>query len=189
MENITLYIILGISAILYIWYAKLISKRNTAKEALSGIDVQLKKRSSVIPNILKIAKKFMEHEKELLTEITALREQVNESYDKTSKEAVQEHIKAAEQLAGKMGQLMISVEDYPNLKSDQTMIEAMRSYNEIEAQISAARRFYNSAVTALNNAIQIFPGNIIAGIAGVTEMPFYEAEEAAKAPVDAGDYL
>lgn len=175
--------------VLYGWYASIIGKRNKAQEALSGIDVQLKKRSNLIPNILKIAKKFMDHEKSLLTEITALRERVDQDYDKSDKGEVQQHLNASELLAGKMGQLMVSVEDYPELKSNETMIQAMQTYNEVEAQIAAARRFYNSSVTSLNNSIQIFPGNLLAGLANASVLPFYEAEEAAKAPVNAGEYL
>ena len=174
---------------LYVWYAGIISKRNSSQEALSGIDVQLKKRSNLIPNILKIAQKFLEHEKSLLTEITELREQADKGYDKADKNSVQEHLQLSELLGGKMGQLMVRVEAYPDLKSDQTMVQAMQTYNEVEAQIAAARRFYNSAVTALNNSVQIFPGNIIANMAGVSEMPFYETDEAARAPVSADDYL
>jgi len=189
MDYVTLAFIAIPIAILYFWYASIIGKRNKAKEALSGIDVQLKKRSNLIPNVLKIASKFMGHERSLLNEITELRAGSDKNYDQGDTEAVRQHLAAAEQLTGKMGQLMITVEAYPDLKSDQTMIQAMQSYNEVEAQIAAARRFYNSAVTSLNSSVQIFPGNIIAGIAGVTEMPFYEAEEASRAQVDADDYL
>ena len=84
---------------------------------------------------------------------------------------------------------MVQVENYPDLKSDQTMLNAMNSYNEVEAQIAAARRFYNSAVKNLNNSVQIFPGNIIANMASIETMPFYEADEAAKAPIDASNFL
>lgn len=191
MDNTFMAVVLvvGPLLLLYIWYASIIGKRNKSKEALSGIDVQLKKRSNLIPNILKIAKKFMEHEKSLLTEITELRAKTDEDYNQNDKEAVQQHFSIAKQLAGKMGQLMVAVEDYPDLKSDQTMLHAMQTYNEVEEQIAAARRFYNSAVTSLNNAVQIFPGNIIANMAGVSEMPFYEAEEAAKVPVNADAFL
>lgn len=189
MDWTILIIILVPLALAYFWYASIIGRRNKAQESLSGIDVQLQKRSDLIPNILTIAKKFMEHEKSLLTEITALREQVDKDYDKTSSDAVREHLHAAKQLQSKMGQLMVQVEDYPDLKSDQTMIQAMQTYNEVEALISAARRFYNASVTALNNAIQIFPGNIIAGMIGVSAMPFYEADEAARQPVSAADFL
>ena len=174
---------------LYFWYASIIGKRNKVLEALSGIDVQLKKRSNLIPNILTIAKKFLEHEKTLLTDITELRSRTDQEYDVKDAGAVKEHLGLAGQLAGKMGKFMITVEAYPDLKSDQTMIQAQQTYNEVEAQIAAARRFYNSSVTALNTAVQIFPGNLIAGMAGVVSFPFYEAEEEARAPVDAGDYL
>lgn len=182
-------IILGLLAFLYFWYAGLIAKRNKAKEALSGIDVQLKQRLDLIPNILKIASKFMEHESELLTQITALRTQATSSYDKNNKDAVAEHLNIAKQLEGKMGQLMVNVENYPTLKSDQTMLQAMQTYNEVESMIAAARRFYNSAVTALNNSVEVFPGNIIANMAGVQTMPFFEAEAEARASIDANQYL
>lgn len=181
---------LGIVVIIaYLWYVSLIKKRNAGREALSGIDVQLKKRANLVPNILKIAKKFMEHEKSLLTDITALRAQVTAGYDLNDAEAIRLHLVAAEQLNSKMGQLMVNVENYPELKSDSTMLQAMQTYNEVEEHISAARRFYNAAVSELNTAVEIFPGSIIAAMANVRVMPFYEADEAAKTPVDAADFL
>lgn len=173
----------------YLWYVSIIGKRNKAEEALSGIDVQLQMRGDLIPNILQIAKKFMEHEKTLLTEITELRGGAAQPYDKTNPEAVKEHLVKAAELQGKMGQLMIQVENYPQLKSDQTMMTAMQSYNEVEAQIAAARRFYNAAANALKNAVQIFPGNLIAAMAGVQPLPFYDAPESSTAPVKASDIL
>ena len=181
---------LGLVVIIaYLWYVSLVKKRNAGREALSGIDVQLKKRANVVPNILTIAKKFMDHEKSLLTEITELRTQVTNSYDTGDADEIKQHLAAAERLNSKMGQLMVTIENYPELKSDNTMLQAMQTYNEVEAHISAARRFYNAAVTELNNAVEIFPGSIIASMANIKVMPFYEADEAAKAPVNAGDYL
>ncbi|QYK01266.1 LemA family protein [Shewanella psychrotolerans] len=181
---------LGIAVMIaYLWYVSLIKKRNVGREALSGIDVQLKKRANLIPNILKIAKKFMEHEKSLLTEITSLRTQVTAGYDLNDPQAIKDHLVAAEQLNSKMGQLMVNVENYPELKSDNTMLHAMQTYNEVEEHISAARRFYNAAVSDLNTAVEIFPGSIIASMANVKVMPFYEADEASRAPVDAADFL
>jgi LemA protein len=184
-----LAIILGLFILAYFWYANIISKRNKALEALSGIDVQLKQRLDLIPNILKIAQKFMDHERGLLEDITKLRTRASADYNPKDKSAVTEHLAIAEQLSGKMGQLMISVENYPTLKSDATMVQAMQTYSEAEANVAAARRFYNASVTALNNAIQIFPGNLIASMAGVTDLPFFKAEEAVHAPVNADDYL
>jgi len=181
--------LIAVVVIFYGWYVSIIKRRNKAQEALSGIDVQLQKRSNLIPNILKIAKKFMEHESALLTQVTELRTKAGADYDSSNPEEVKVHLGAAKELSGAMGRLMVAVEAYPELKSNETMIQAQQTYNEVEAQIAAARRFYNSAVSTLNNAVQIFPGNVIAGIAGVAAMPFYEADEAARAPVDAGDFL
>ncbi|MCG9728964.1 LemA family protein [Shewanella sp. Isolate13] len=175
--------------IAYLWYVSLIKKRNTGREALSGIDVQLKKRSNLVPNILKIAQKYMDHEKSLLTEITELRSLAAKGYNHVDPDSVKAHLEVSEKLNQKMSQLMVSVENYPELKSDNTMLQAMQTYNEVEAQLSAARRFYNSAVSELNTAVEIFPGSIIASMASVKVMPFYEADEASKAPVDAADYL
>lgn len=189
-SSLLLLIVVGLPLLIgYFWYVNIIGKRNKAREALSTIDVQLKQRFDLIPNILKIAKKFLEHEKSLLTEITALREHAAQPYDKNNADAVREHLATAQTLAGKMGNLMLSVENYPDLKSDATMLQAMQTYNEVEAQITAARRFYNATVTELNNAVQIFPGNIIAGMAGVSAMPFFETDEASRAPVDANNFL
>lgn len=131
----------------------------------------------------------MEHEKSLLTEITELRTQVTSSYNTGDADEIKQHLVAAERLNSKMGQLMLSVENYPELKSDNTMLQAMQTYNEVEAHISAARRFYNAAVPELNNAVEIFPGSIIASMVSVNAMPFYEAGEADKAPINADDYL
>ena len=84
---------------------------------------------------------------------------------------------------------MINMEDYPDLKSNETLIQAQQTYNEVEAQIAAARRFYNSSVTELNNTIEIFPGNLLAGIANSKIMPFFEADEAVVEPINATDYF
>jgi len=186
----TVWIVLGVIVVgLYAWYATIISKRNRALEALSGIDVHLRMRTNVIPNVLTVAQKFLDHEKTLLTDITELRTRTDRDYDPKDADAVKAHLDAAQALGARMGQLMVTVENYPDLKSDATMLQAQQTYNETEAQIAAARRFYNSAVSSLNSAVQIFPGSLIAGIAKVQPMPFYEADEASRAPVAAGDYL
>lgn len=190
MDHILLLAVIGVVLfIVYIWYAGIIAKKNKALEALSGIDVQLKKRNNLIPNILKIAARFMNHEKELMEKITKLRTKVSDGYNADDAQSIKKHLQDARELDSSLGELMISVEDYPDLKSDQTMIVAQQTYNEVEEQISAARRFYNSAVTALNNSIEIFPGNLIAPLAKAKTLPFYKADEASKAPVDANDFL
>ena len=173
----------------YVLYSGLIKKKNQVFESLSGVDVQLKKRSNLIPNILKIAQKFMEHEKELMTEVTKLREHADADYDKNKAEEIKQHIKNEKALSHKMGQIMVKLENYPDLKSNETMVQAQQSYNEVEAQIAAARRFYNSAVKDFNNAVEIFPSSLFAKMLNLNIMPFYEADEASKQNIDASDFL
>ncbi len=191
MDATNIILIIGAILIifLYVWYTRIIRNKNQVYEALAGIDVQLKNRSNLIPNILTIAKKFMEHEIELISSVTELRTQSNAEYDSGDAKAVKQHMELASALGSEMGKLMISVEAYPELKSDQTMQQAQLSYNEVETKIAAARRFYNSAVGQLNNSIEIFPGNIVARYAKVSTMPFYEADEASRVPVDASSIL
>ena len=182
-------IIILVFVLLYFLYARIIRNKNNVLEALAGIDVQLKTRSNLIPNVLTIAKKFMTHEKDLLENVTKLRTRESEGYDQTDPTSIKEHISAATALGSELGKMMISVEAYPDLKSNETMIKAQLTYNEVEAKIAAARRFYNSAVAQLNNSIEIFPGSILARYANAQIMPFYEADEASKQPISAGKFL
>jgi len=122
--EISLIVVVVVLAILYTWYAIIISRRNTAREALSGVDVQLINRANVIPNILTIAKKFMEHEASLIEEVTTLRTQATGDYNQLDPKAVAEHLNVSSALGSQMGRLLISMEDYPELKSDATMVQA-----------------------------------------------------------------
>ena len=171
----------------YGMYTGLIKKKNKLNEAMSGIDVQLNKRYSLIPNILTIANKFMEHETELFGQISALRSQA--AGIRSTQDTIAKKIDLDNQIAAKMGQIMLNVENYPQLKSDQTMIQAMQTYAEVEEHIAAARRFYNSAVNDLNNSAEIFPSSIIANMIGVRPYPFFEANEVARQEIHAADYF
>lgn len=182
--ELTYIVIILFVVLFYGWYASIIMKRNAVLRALSGIDVQLKKRSNLLPGILKVAKKFMDKEVQLLNDVTAMRSKAHESYDPKHQDSVKKHLEHVGNLDKSLSQLMVNVENYPELKSDQTMIEAQRTFNEVEEQIAASRRFYNSSVTSLNNAIEIFPGSLIANIVGVKSMPFYEVEDSFKSPID-----
>jgi len=178
-------IVLVFIGILYNLYVGVIKNANQAREALSGIDVQLKKRHDLIPNILTIAQKFMEHERGIFEEVTKLRTQAL-----NAKSGSKEKFQLEGELNSKLGQIMVQVENYPQLKSDATMTQAMQTYNEVEEHISAARRFYNSALTQLRNSITIFPSNIFAGFAGdARDFQFFSTDEASKAPVNASSYL
>ena len=187
----TLLILLFIGLILccafYATYVSLIKKKNKTLEAFSSIDVQLKKRYDLIPNILTIAQKFMEHEKGLLEEVTKLRTKAISLPNDIN--SISEKIELDSQIKSLMGQIMVSVENYPQLKSDQTMVMAMQTYNEVEEHIAAARRFYNSAVLELNNAVEIFPSSLIASMIGINKQEFFQADEAERKSINAADYL
>jgi LemA protein len=174
-----LIIAAAILVVLYLWYTTIITRRNKVQEALSSVDVHLNQRHDLIPNIVSLAARFMDHERALLTDVTRLREEARKTTPTTADEAGKRFALEGE-LGQRVGQLLVSMEAYPELKSDRPLIEAQSTWTEVEAQITAARRFYNAAVNQLNNAIQTFPGSIIAGIAGVTAMPFFEAPAAAR---------
>lgn len=173
--------------VLYNMYVQIIQKKNKVKEAMGGIDVQLNKRYSLIPNILTIANKFMEHEKGLMTEVTALRTQAASL--RSTADTIAKKIDLDNQIAAKMGQIMLNVENYPQLKSDQTMIQAMQTYAEVEEHIAAARRFYNSAANELKNAVEIFPSSLFARMLNVKSVDFINATEQERQPIKASDFL
>ena len=176
-------VLLGIIVValagVYLWYAAIIARRNKVNEAMSSVDVHLNQRHDLIPNIVKLADRFMEHERELLTEVTRLREEARRPTGSSTSE-VGKRFEIEGELGQRIGQLLARMEAYPELKSDRPLIEAQQTWTETEAQITAARRFYNAAVNQLNTAIQIFPGSILATIAGVEAMPFFDAPAAAR---------
>ena len=182
--------VIGIAVLagVYVWYATIIARRNKVNEAMSSVDVHLNQRHDLIPNIVRLAGRFMDHERELLTDVTRLREDAR-SLPKTTPGEVAKKFDVENQISQRVGQLMVSMEAYPQLKSDQPLIEAQRTWTEAEAQITAARRFYNAAVNQLNNSTQIFPGPIIAAMAGVRTMPFFEATAEARVAPSVDDLL
>lgn len=189
MSPFMLIILLLVIALilLYPMYVRLIQLKNKTKEAMSGIDIQLKKRYDLIPNILTVAQKYMEHERGLFDEITRLRSAAASIHSDAN--TIGKKIELDNQIASKMGQLMVNVENYPQLKADGTMMQAMQTYSEVEEHIAAARRFYNSAVNELNNAVEIFPSSVVAAMIGIKSYPFFETDETSRQAVNAGDYL
>ena len=169
-------------------YVQLIVCRNKVQESMSDIDVQLKKRYDLIPNMLQMAAKFMEHEKQLMTELTDLRTRAMQNNFATSP---QEKMALENLLAQKLQEFKLSVENYPDLKSNQTMITAMQSMNEVEEHIAAARRFYNANVGELKNRVEIFPSSMVAKWLNITyeKMPFFEVNAVERAPINSKDYF
>lgn len=182
---ILLIIITALAFVLYGCYAGVIKARNQLDEALSGIDVQLRKRSDLIPNVLKIAQKFMKHEKDIFTEITKLRTEVSKQPIGTAK-----RFNAESKLHDAMKQLVISVENYPQLKSDVTMVKAMDTYTDVEENVAASRRFYNAALRELKNKTQIFPSNLFAKYAGdISKYDYFQTSDKEAQAIDADHYI
>ena len=170
---------------LYRSYVFVVKARNQLDEALSGIDVQLKKRADLVPNILKTAQKFMTHEKEMFTEITKLRTDVFQQSIGTAK-----RFDTETKLQDSLKQFIMSVENYPQLKSSDAMINAMETLNETEENIAASRRFYNSALRQLNDKVKIFPYSLFKVYAGdVSGLSYFKASEKEKNSIDVNDYL
>lgn len=183
--------LLSIAAVaLYVWYGAIVARRNAVSEALGGVDAQLQQRHDLIPNVLTIADHFMRHERELFAQITQLRSAASGKLGDVDFAHIGERLKIEGELDRNVGRLFALAESYPELKSNAAMTEAQRSYQDVENNIAAARRFYNSAVARLRNAAQIFPGPALARAAGVTVLPpFFEAGSASRAPVEAKSVL
>ncbi len=162
-------------------YNNMVRKRNNVENAFGGIDAQLKKRFDLIPNLVNTVKEFMGHEKDLLEGITELRTKaMNAQGDSAERAGIESQISSA------MGKLMVAVENYPDLKSNQNFLNLQRSLNEVESQLSAARRTYNAAVTAYNNSVETFPNNLIAGAFNFGRKAVFDIPEVERGNVDVG---
>ena len=189
MSLTVILVVVAVIALLWLYgvYVSVIQKRNKVLEAFSSIDVQLKKRYDLIPNILTIAQKFMDHERSLIEDVTKLRTEVYSMANNLNN--IDKKIELDGLISKKMGQIFVAMENYPQLKSDATMTTAMQTYNEVEEHIAAARRFYNSAANELKNAVEIFPSSLVASICGIKAVDFFRAEESERKPVNAQDFL
>jgi LemA protein len=152
-------------------YNSLIGLRNRVKNAWSQIDVQLKRRHDLIPNLLETVKGYMKHEREIMENITKYRSQAmdaNTVGDKAAAEGL---------LSGALGQLRVQVENYPDLKANQNFLALQEELTSTENKISFARQAYNDQVLFYNNKIQMFPSNIVAGMFSFKEEEFFEIED------------
>ena len=191
--SLTNFIIIGLAIAFVAWfysvYVNVVKTKNKVDEAMASIDVQLKKRYDLMPNVLFLANKFMQHEKGLIEDITKLRTEALKLANGVGN--MQDKINVNNEIQKKMGELFVSVENYPQLKSDATMVQAMQTYAEVEEHIAAARRFYNSAVRDLKNVVQIWPSSTFAASMGITaDIPYFEAAgEVERAPINAQNYF
>lgn len=174
---IIVLVIVGVLLLLGIGiYNNLVGARNQVENAFGSIDVMLKKRYDLIPNLVETAKAYMKHERETLTSITEMRTRAIAPNISTD-----EKVQLENHISGMMKSVMVSVENYPDLKASEQFTMLQRSWNETEEQISAARRNYNASVTAYNNAVEKFPSNIFASMFGhkrkyVLEIPETERQ-------------
>ncbi len=188
MSMIIVLILVLLAVFAVVLYVQLIVCRNKVQESMADIDVQLKKRYDLIPNMLQMAAKFMEHERLLMTELTELRTRAMQNNFATNP---QEKMALENMLNQKLQEFKLSMENYPDLKSNQTMITAMQSMNEVEEHIAAARRFYNANVNELKNRVEIFPSSLMAGWLHISyeKTPFFEITDVERAPINSMNYF
>lgn len=159
-------------------YNMLIRKRNATDNAFYSMDVQLKKRHDLIPQLIDTVKGYMQHERTLLESLTQLRQQ------SLSAVPVNDRVKLDNALQSLISQLNITVENYPELKASTQFLRLQGAINETEEQLAASRRYYNAAVNDYHNALQSFPSSLIAGWAGMKQRDYFSIDEAAgKTPV------
>ena len=149
-------------------YNKLISLRNRVKNSWAQIDVQLKKRFNLIPNLVDTVKGYAKHEKTVLTDITKARNMMQKAKDVNAKAA------AENQLSGALKSLFAVAENYPDLKASQNFLQLQEELSGMESKIAYARQFYNDMVMRFNTAIQVFPTNIFANMLKFTEQQHFE---------------
>lgn len=184
---ITLLVMLGISiiAVLYVvgLYNNLVTLRNRFKNAFSQIDVQLKRRYDLIPNLVETARAYMKHEREALEAVIAARNQAAVSAKRAAAvpgdiEAMVGLAGAENSLNGALGRMFALAEAYPDLKANQTMMQLSEELTSTENRVAFARQAYNDAVTSYNTSCEVFPGSLIAGSFGFTKAGLLEIEVA-----------
>ena len=174
-------ILIVIGGIVVLWliltYNRLITLSNRTKEAWSDIDVQLKRRYNLIPNLVETVKGYATHERELFERVTKARVLA------MGAQTIKEKGEAENMLSGTLKSLFAVAENYPDLKASSNFLELQRELRDTEDKIQASRRFYNGNVRDLNIKIESFPTNIVAGLLGFKKRDFFEAEGGEREPV------
>jgi len=171
--EVILIVIVVVALIFVFMYNSLVSKRNMVDQVFASMDAMLKKRFDLVPNLVSSVKEYMKHEAGTLTKITELRTKaLSPNISNEEKIAVNNELNKA------LGGLKVAFENYPDLKASNNFLQLQASLNEVEEQISAARRTYNAAVNSNNNAVDMFPTNIIAGMFGFKRRTLFEIPEA-----------
>jgi LemA protein len=182
VRTMTLFIILGIVLLLVLMcigiYNSLIKLRNNRENAFANIDVQLKQRHDLIPQLVAAVKGYAEHEKELLTRVTEARAAAMQAT------GINDKIQAENQLSSALAGLKVSLEAYPYLKANQNFLQLQNEISDIENKLAATRRYFNTATRELNNKVQTFPSNILAGMFGFQKEPMFEVPTEERAAME-----
>jgi LemA protein len=165
-------LVIGIIILIAIWvislYNGLVKLRNRRQNAFADIDVQLRQRHDLVPQLVETVKGYASHEKELLLRVTEARTAA------MSAGSIDDKIKAEQQLTAALQGLKVQVEAYPDLKANQNFLQLQEELSDIENKLAAARRFFNGATTEYNNAVESFPGNLIARNFGFQREVFFD---------------
>jgi LemA protein len=169
---IIVFVILGLIVLFVLWaislYNRLVKLRNNREQAFADVDVQLKQRHDLIPQLVETVRGYMQHERSVLTEITEARAGAMKA------STINEKIQAETRLSTALDGLRVSVEAYPDLKASQNFLDLQNEISDIENKIAAARRFFNSATKELNVATEVFPSNIVATLFNFKREPLFE---------------
>lgn len=172
-------IIIGIVIVVSIFlFNSLVNKKNRTLNSFAGIDTLLKKRYDLIPNLVSAVKTYMKHEEGVLTRITEIRAKAI-----TGKLTDDEKVEIDRQMSGALKGIMVAVENYPQLKANENFLQLQAALNEVEEQISAARRSYNATVMEYNNALEMIPTNFIAAMMRYQKKKFFEIVETEREPI------
>jgi LemA protein len=182
--SIALALLLSFAVYLITIYNSIIKHKNAIDNAFASVDVMLKKRHELIPNLVNAVKGYMNYEKNTLQEIVELRNRAGNKDLPTEEMLIIENA-----ITQSLGQIMVKVEDYPELKASENFLQLQQALNEVEEQLSASRRFYNSAVTQYNNSIQIFPNNLMAAWFGFIKRGVFESKENERQSIDISNKL
>jgi len=179
---IILIVIVAIVAMFLIKnYNRLVGLRNRVRNAFSQIDVQLKRRHDLIPNLVETAKGYMKHERETLDAVISARAKAVSglqaaAVDPSDPGAMKNLMQAEGMLSGALGRLMAVAEDYPDLKANQNMMQLTEELTSTENKVAFSRQSYNDSVMSYNNACEQFPSSVIAGMFGFQQSTFFEIE-------------
>jgi LemA protein len=168
-------ILLAIIVLVVIWlvslYNRLIKLRNNRENSFADIDVQLRQRHDLIPQLVEAVKGYMKHESSVLTDITNARANAMKAT------SINDKIAAENQLTAALGGLKVAVEAYPDLKASSNFMHLQEEISDVENKLAAARRFFNSATKELNNSVEVFPSNIVAGMFGFKKEMMFDLGE------------